>query len=108
MRSHFRTVVVLALVVGLLALFLHNVDLWRVAGNIVRASPEWLALSLATMFVNLAIRAWRWQYLLEPLGRREFRQRVSRHRRRVRGERSPAGARRRGHSPVFPGASRAT
>ena len=44
MRSHVRTVVVLALAVGLLALFLHNVDLWRVGAEIVRARPEWLAL----------------------------------------------------------------
>ena len=40
--------------------------------DIVSARPEWLALSLATMFVNLAIRALRWQYLLEPLGTPSF------------------------------------
>jgi len=72
MRSHIRTIVALALVVGLLALFLHNVALWRVAAEIVRARPQWLALSLATMLANLAIRAWRWQFLLEPLGRPSF------------------------------------
>jgi len=67
MRSHLRTIVVLALAVGLIAWFLHNVDLRRVAADIIRARPEWLILSLATMFVNLAIRALRWKYLLEPL-----------------------------------------
>jgi uncharacterized protein (TIRG00374 family) len=72
MRSHIRTVVVVALAVGLVALFLHNVDLRRVGGEILRARPEWLALSLVTMFVNLSIRALRWQYLLEPLGRTTF------------------------------------
>ena len=72
MRSHIRTIVVLAVAVGLIALFLHNVDLWRVGAEIVRARPEWLALSLATMLVNLAIRALRWQYLLEPLGHTSF------------------------------------
>ena len=72
MRSHFRTIVVLALAAGLLALFLHNVDLWGVASAIARARAGWLALSLATMFVNLAIRAFRWQYLLEPLGSATF------------------------------------
>src|SRR5205814_4715782 len=56
----------------LVALFLHNVDLWGVLSNIVRARPEWLALSLLTMFLNLAIRSWRWQYLLEPLGHISF------------------------------------
>jgi glycosyltransferase 2 family protein len=72
MRSHFRTVVILALVVGLLALFLHNVDLRRVASEILRARPQWLALSLVTMILNLVIRAWRWQFLLAPLGRPTF------------------------------------
>jgi uncharacterized protein (TIRG00374 family) len=72
MRPHVRTVIVLALAAGLVALFLHNVDLWGVASNIARARPEWLALSLLTMFVNLALRALRWQYLLAPLGHTTF------------------------------------
>src|SRR5438445_3504827 len=62
----------MAVAVALVALFLHNVDLQRVAADIVRARPEWLAISLATMVVNLAIRSLRWQYLLEPLGRTSF------------------------------------
>jgi uncharacterized protein (TIRG00374 family) len=72
MRSHFRTFVVLALVVGLLGVFLHNVDLSSVFAEIVRARPLWLGLSLVSMFINLAIRAVRWQYLLEPLGATRF------------------------------------
>ena len=68
MRSHVRTIVVLAIAVGLVALFLHNVDLWRVAGDIARARPMWLVVSLSSMVGNLAIRALRWQYLLEPPG----------------------------------------
>src|SRR5262249_17361081 len=57
---------------ALIALFLHNVDLQRVAADIVRARPEWLAISLTTMFLNLAIRSVRWRYLLEPLGPTTF------------------------------------
>jgi uncharacterized protein (TIRG00374 family) len=72
MRRHLRTIIVLALVVVLLALFLNNVNLLGVASEIVHARPGWLLLSLASMFVNLAIRAWRWQYLLEPLGPASF------------------------------------
>ena len=72
MRSHVRTIVVLLAAAALVALFLQNVNLWRVVGNIAHARPEWLALSLASMFLNLAIRSWRWQYLLEPLGRTRF------------------------------------
>lgn len=72
MRSHVRNVILLAVAVALVALFLRNVDLWRVATDIMRARPEWLALSVATTFLNLAIRALRWQYLLEPLGHTTF------------------------------------
>ncbi len=72
MRSHVRTIIVLALAAGLIALFLRNVDLGRVVAEILHARPEWLALSLATTFANLAIRALRWQYLLEPLGATTF------------------------------------
>ena len=72
MKSHARTIVVLAVALALVVLFLSNVNLWGVAAAIARARPEWLALSLLTMFLNLAIRALRWQYLLEPLGEIPF------------------------------------
>src|SRR5438093_5317327 len=72
LRSHLRTVVVVVLAAGLLALFLHNVDVWGAVTAIAHARPGWLALSLATMVANLAIRAFRWQYLLEPLGSATF------------------------------------
>jgi glycosyltransferase 2 family protein len=72
MRSHFRTVIVVVLAAGLVALFLHNVDLLGVAATIIRARPQWLALALLTTVVNLAIRSLRWQYLLAPLGRVSF------------------------------------
>jgi glycosyltransferase 2 family protein len=71
-RIHLRTLVVLLLAVGLVALFLRNIDVRHVAGAILGASPVWLAFSLAMMFVNLAIRAFRWQYLLAPLGGASF------------------------------------
>ena len=72
MRSHIRTVVVLALAAFLVYLFLRKVDLRSVATEIAHAQLSWLALSLVTMLINLAIRSLRWQYLLEPLGRVSF------------------------------------
>ena len=72
MRSHLRTLIVLALAAALLGVVLYNVDLLGVAREIVHARFDWLTLSLLTMFANLAIRAWRWQYLLEPLGATSF------------------------------------
>jgi uncharacterized protein (TIRG00374 family) len=72
MRSHVRTIVVLAIALALIGLFLYNVNLWGVLSAIRRARPEWLALSLATTILNLAIRALRWKFLLEPLGATTF------------------------------------
>jgi uncharacterized protein (TIRG00374 family) len=72
MRSHFRTILVVVLALALLGLFLNNVELGGVVRAILHARPEWLALSLATMYLNLAIRSWRWQFLLEPLGKASF------------------------------------
>ena len=60
MRSHLRTIIVLAAGAALLVLFLYNVDLRGVAIQIVHADLVWLAFSLITMIVNLAIRSWRW------------------------------------------------
>jgi uncharacterized membrane protein YbhN (UPF0104 family) len=72
MRGHIRAIVVALVALALLFLFFRSVDLRGVIGEIVRAHPGWLGLSLASMFLNLAIRAWRWQYLLAPLGHTSF------------------------------------
>src|SRR5690349_14834396 len=72
MRSHVRTAVVLLVAAALVGLFLRGVDLRRVGRDIVDAEPRWLAIGLLLTFVNLAIRSYRWQYLLEPLGQTTF------------------------------------
>jgi glycosyltransferase 2 family protein len=72
MRSPIRTVIVLALAAALVAVFLRNVDLRHVAGEIVRARVSWLGVSFVTAILSLVIRALRWQYLLEPLGHASF------------------------------------
>ena len=72
MRSHIRTVAVVVLALALLGLFVRNVNFGGVLREIAHAQPAWLLLSLATMLLNLVIRAWRWQFLLEPLGKASF------------------------------------
>src|SRR5262252_1959581 len=72
MRAHIRTVIVLALAAGLVLLFVRNVDFRLVVSEILRARLPWLATSLAMTFISLVIRSFRWQYLLEPLGRASF------------------------------------
>lgn len=72
MRSPVRTLIVVALAAALLAVFFSRVDIRGVAREIVQARLEWLLVALATMFLNLSIRARRWQYLLAPLGATSF------------------------------------
>jgi uncharacterized protein (TIRG00374 family) len=54
--------------VGLLAVFLRNADLTRVWKEMTSARPELLTLALVMTVLMYAVRAERWQYLLEPIG----------------------------------------
>src|SRR3954463_13470469 len=72
MRSHTRTVIVLAIALALVALFLYNVNLWGVMRAIAGARRPWLVGSLVTPFARLAIRSLRWKFLLAPLGETTF------------------------------------
>jgi|SRR5947207_985634 len=72
MRSPIRTAIVLAVAAALVVVFLRNVPLRDVGRAIVHAQISWLGISLVTAILSLVIRALRWQYLLEPLGRASF------------------------------------
>jgi hypothetical protein len=72
MRKSLRTVVIVALSVGLLALFLRGAHLDIVWGEIRQANPWLLALSAAITVLTMVLRALRWQYLLEPIGHARF------------------------------------
>ena len=69
MRKHVRWVVVGALVAGLMAFVLRGADLQRVAHAVLGARPDLLGLAGVAMVVTYVVRAVRWCYLLEPLGR---------------------------------------
>jgi len=67
-----RTAIVVAVAAALVAVFLSNVELRHVAGEIVRARVSWLGVSFVAAILSLVIRSLRWQYLLEPLGHASF------------------------------------
>jgi len=73
LRIVIRTLVVLGLAAGLLALFLRNADLSRVITSVKAARVDYLLASLVLTCVTFVIRAERWQYLLAPLGPTRFR-----------------------------------
>jgi uncharacterized protein (TIRG00374 family) len=73
LRNVIRTVVVVGLAVGLLAVFLRNADLGLVWQSVKSARADFLLLTLATVALGFVIRAERWKYLLEPIGHARFR-----------------------------------
>jgi uncharacterized protein (TIRG00374 family) len=72
MRRHARTAILLALTVGLLGLFLRNADLAGILAEARRARPDLLLLGLVFTGLTYVLRAFRWQYLLAPIGATRF------------------------------------
>lgn len=72
LRNVIRTVVVVGLAVGLLAVFLRNADIGRVWQSVTAARADYLLLALIVTSGTFIVRAERWQYLLGPLGRTRF------------------------------------
>jgi glycosyltransferase 2 family protein len=68
MRQHFRTLLALAAAGGLLALFLRNTDFHLVGAEIVHADLWLLVAALGATALAYICRAFRWQYLLRPIG----------------------------------------
>lgn len=72
MPSRLRAVLVLLLTVGLLAYFLHGVDLSAVWNETRHADGTRLTVAILTVLCTYALRALRWQYLLAPIGPTHF------------------------------------
>jgi hypothetical protein len=72
LRTLFRTLLVVGLAAGLIAVFLRNADLPRVWTAMRTARPDLVALSIVLTGVSYVVRAERWQYLLAPLGKPRY------------------------------------
>ena len=72
MRPRVRTVLILLLTFGLLAFFLRNADMSAVWSETRRARPGMLIGALAATLSTYILRAFRWQYLLAPIGATRF------------------------------------
>lgn len=68
-RLDWKAVVGIALGVGLLVYTLRDVDAREVIAEIGRANPWLLLLGVAATVAPMAIRAWRWKALLQPVRR---------------------------------------
>jgi glycosyltransferase 2 family protein len=72
MRTHLRTVIVVALALALLAWFLRGADLGLVWAELSHGRVDLLLLAVVMTMSTYALRALRWQYLLAGLGRTRF------------------------------------
>ena len=72
MPLRVRTVLVLLLTIGLLWFFFRNADLGQVWAEIRRARAMLLVAAVLVTGVTYVLRAFRWQYVLAPLGPTHF------------------------------------
>jgi glycosyltransferase 2 family protein len=72
MRSRLRAVLVLLLTAGLLAYFLRNAHIAGVWTETRSAEPGLLVLAVGVTGLTYMLRAYRWQYLLAPIGRTRY------------------------------------
>lgn len=68
-----RTVIVSVLAIALFAWFLRHADLADVWVQVRRARLDLLVAGFGAVVLTYVIRAYRWQYLLHPIGRTRFR-----------------------------------
>jgi uncharacterized protein (TIRG00374 family) len=72
LRTALRVSVAVVLAVGLMMIFFRNADFGKVWTAMKAARLDLVLLSVGLTGVGYLIRAERWQYLLEPLGRTRF------------------------------------
>lgn len=73
MRVRIRTVLVSVLAIALFAWFLRHANLADVWVQVRRARLDLLMAGFAVVVLSYLIRAYRWQYLLRPIGPTRFR-----------------------------------
>ncbi len=72
MRPHVRTALIFLLTLGLVGYAFRNVELAAVWTETRRADPWLLLLAVLVTGLTYALRAWRWQSLLAPIGPTRF------------------------------------
>jgi uncharacterized protein (TIRG00374 family) len=68
-----RSILVTVLAIALFGWFLRHANLPDVWAHLRHARADLLAAGVATVVLTYVVRAWRWQVLLDPIGRAGFR-----------------------------------
>lgn len=69
----WQTLAIGLLTVALVALFLRDMNLHDAWRAVVNADVRWIVAALLVTLQTYALRAWRWRWLLRPLGATRFR-----------------------------------
>jgi uncharacterized protein (TIRG00374 family) len=72
MMGYFKTALIVLATLLLVALFLRHANLSTVAAELRHADLAYVALALLATVGTFVFRAWRWQYLLAPIGHAGF------------------------------------
>src|SRR5689334_11208575 len=72
-RVPWHTLFIALLTLGLLALFLRNIDLRKAWHAVLSAHFGWIALATLVTLQTYLLRARRWQVILQPIGHASFR-----------------------------------
>lgn len=72
MMGYFKTALIVLATLLLVALFLRHANLSMVAAELRRADLGFVALAFLATIGTFVFRAWRWQYLLAPIGHAGF------------------------------------
>jgi uncharacterized protein (TIRG00374 family) len=72
-RIPWHAILIALLTVGLVAIFLRSINLAEAWRATLAADPAWIAAAIGITLQTYALRAWRWQSLLSPIGGARFR-----------------------------------
>jgi glycosyltransferase 2 family protein len=72
-RISWHSILIAGLTIGLVWVFLRSINLREAWQATLAAHPGWIAAAVGVTLQTYVIRAWRWQSLLEPIGRARFR-----------------------------------
>ena len=70
---HWQSLAIGLITVVLVALFLRDMDLREAWQAVLDADLRWIAAALVVTMQTYALRAWRWRWLLRPIGPTRFR-----------------------------------
>ncbi len=68
MRRHWKTLLKVAISLGLILFLLSRINVQALVRNLAGANPWWLAITVALFASSILLRTWRWKVLVDARG----------------------------------------